>query len=120
MSPGLFYQMCGRGFRLHPGKTDCLVLDFGGNAVRHGPVDQIRIREHSYNGNGESPVGREGLARDPRVTVLVHHDCTAIVPLIAPQVAGPKHVARFATELRDEAVAVSTVAIIESTGGPAR
>ena len=24
MSPGLFYQMCGRGFRLHPEKKDCL------------------------------------------------------------------------------------------------
>lgn len=23
-SPGLFYQMCGRGFRLHPGKEDCV------------------------------------------------------------------------------------------------
>ncbi|HQL55177.1 MAG TPA: helicase-related protein, partial [Phycisphaerae bacterium] len=43
MSPGLYYQMVGRGFRLHPGKTDCLVLDFGGNILRHGPVDQIRI-----------------------------------------------------------------------------
>jgi len=55
MSPGLFYQMCGRGFRLHPGKKDCLVLDFGGNVLRHGPVDEIRIREHHSNGNGEAP-----------------------------------------------------------------
>jgi DNA repair protein RadD len=31
MSPGLYYQMVGRGFRLHPGKQNCLVLDFGGN-----------------------------------------------------------------------------------------
>jgi len=38
-SPGLFYQMCGRGFRLHPGKEDCLVLDFGGNIARHGSLD---------------------------------------------------------------------------------
>ena len=30
---------CGRGFRLHPGKKNCLVLDFGGNILRHGPVD---------------------------------------------------------------------------------
>ena len=42
MSPGLYYQMCGRGFRLHPGKQDCLVLDFGGNVLRHGPVDQVK------------------------------------------------------------------------------
>jgi DNA repair protein RadD len=55
MSPGLFYQMCGRGFRLHPGKANCLVLDFGGNVLRHGPVDQIRIREMAGNGNGEAP-----------------------------------------------------------------
>jgi len=55
MSPGLFYQMCGRGFRLHPGKQDCLVLDFGGNVLRHGPVDQIRVKDHIPNGNGEAP-----------------------------------------------------------------
>lgn len=42
LSPGLYYQMVGRGFRLHPGKTDCLVLDFGGNVMRHGPVDRLR------------------------------------------------------------------------------
>jgi len=45
LSPGLYYQMVGRGFRLHPGKTDCLVLDYGGNVLRHGPVDQIKARE---------------------------------------------------------------------------
>ncbi len=54
LSPGLFYQMTGRGFRLHPGKTDCLVLDFGGNVLRHGPVDALRVAESS-TGNGEAP-----------------------------------------------------------------
>jgi DNA repair protein RadD len=53
MSPGLFYQLCGRGFRLHPGKQNCLVLDFGGNALRHGPVDQIRVQEKT-NGSANS------------------------------------------------------------------
>jgi len=42
-SPGLYYQMVGRGFRLHPDKTDCLILDYGDNILRHGPVDAIRI-----------------------------------------------------------------------------
>lgn len=55
MSPGLYYQMVGRGFRLHPGKTDCLVLDFGGNVVRHGPVDQIKVKERKSGGNGDAP-----------------------------------------------------------------
>ncbi|MCE9530368.1 MAG: DEAD/DEAH box helicase, partial [Planctomycetes bacterium] len=36
LSPGLYYQMVGRGFRLHPSKANCLVLDFGGNVMRHG------------------------------------------------------------------------------------
>jgi superfamily II DNA or RNA helicase len=45
MSPGLYYQMCGRGFRLAPTKEDCLVLDYGGNVLRHGPVDAITIKE---------------------------------------------------------------------------
>jgi DNA repair protein RadD len=52
LSPGLYYQMVGRGFRLHPGKRNCLVLDFGGNALRHGPVDQIRVRETNGNNKG--------------------------------------------------------------------
>ena len=55
MSPGLYYQMVGRGFRLCEGKADCLVLDFGGNVLRHGPVDAIRIREPGSNGNGQPP-----------------------------------------------------------------
>jgi DNA repair protein RadD len=45
MSPGLYYQMVGRGFRLAEGKTECLVLDFGDNVLRHGPVDAIRLAD---------------------------------------------------------------------------
>jgi DNA repair protein RadD len=55
LSPGLYYQMVGRGFRLHPGKTECLVLDFGGNVLRHGPVDAIRLADPENSGNGEAP-----------------------------------------------------------------
>lgn len=45
LSPGLYYQMVGRGFRLSPEKPDCLVLDFGGNIQRHGPINAIRISD---------------------------------------------------------------------------
>ncbi|MCK6458180.1 MAG: hypothetical protein L6Q92_16830, partial [Phycisphaerae bacterium] len=55
LSPGLYYQMVGRGFRLHPGKTDCLVLDFGGNVLRHGPVDQLRVTGTGSDGTGPAP-----------------------------------------------------------------
>ena len=42
-SVGLLIQICGRGFRMHPEKDDCLVLDFGRNFERFGPIDQIEI-----------------------------------------------------------------------------
>lgn len=54
LSPGLYYQMVGRGFRLHASKANCLVLDFGGNVLRHGPVDQIRVKERDA-GSGPAP-----------------------------------------------------------------
>ncbi len=53
-SPGLYYQMVGRGFRLDPSKENCLVLDFGGNILRHGPVDALEIKDRA-SGNGEAP-----------------------------------------------------------------
>ena len=55
LSPGLYYQMVGRGFRLCDGKENCLVLDFGGNVLRHGPVDAIRIQKVDHRGNGDAP-----------------------------------------------------------------
>jgi DNA repair protein RadD len=57
-SAGLFYQMCGRGFRPHPSKIDCLVLDFAGNTMRHGPLDTIseRIKDRAPgDGMGVAP-----------------------------------------------------------------
>ena len=54
LSPGLYYQMVGRGFRLHPSKDDCLVLDFGGNVLRHGPVDDIQVTTIE-RGDGQAP-----------------------------------------------------------------
>ncbi len=55
LSPGLYYQMVGRGFRLHPGKANCLVLDYGGNVLRHGPVDQLQVVEKRGDGDGPAP-----------------------------------------------------------------
>lgn len=44
LSTSLYVQMLGRGTRLAPEKTDCLVLDFAGNIRRHGPLDDIFVR----------------------------------------------------------------------------
>ena len=51
-SPGLFCQMAGRGLRKSVDKENCLVLDFAGNTLRHGPVDQIKAWIPKPNQNG--------------------------------------------------------------------
>ena len=70
-SAGLFIQMVGRGFRLSPetGKTECLVLDYGKNVERFGPIDAIRVGERGA-GNGE---------RGPLVKICPQ--CRTLVPL---------------------------------------
>ena len=54
-SPSLYVQIVGRGMRPAEGKTDCLVLDYGGNIARHGPVDEVKIKPKS-KGDGKAPV----------------------------------------------------------------
>jgi hypothetical protein len=59
---------CGRGFRLHPDKTNCLVLDFGGNILRHGPVDALQIKDKSdRKSNSEAPA-----KECPNCQALIH------------------------------------------------
>lgn len=67
-SAGLLVQMVGRGFRLSPetGKKNCLVLDYGDNILRHGPIDCIRVRDRS-SGNGEAPA-----KKCPECFALIH------------------------------------------------
>lgn len=43
-SASLYVQMMGRGMRTFAGKKDCLVLDYGGNVERHGPINAVRPR----------------------------------------------------------------------------
>lgn len=57
VSPGLYYQMVGRGLRIDAGKDDCLVLDFGGNVQRHGTIDNLKVKPKvTGDGAGEAPV----------------------------------------------------------------
>ena len=51
-SPVLHVQIIGRGLRPAAGKIDCLVLDFAGNLLRNGPIDNPDIRTCG-NGSGE-------------------------------------------------------------------
>jgi DNA repair protein RadD len=71
-SPGLYYQMVGRGLRTSPGKENCLVLDFGNNVRRHGPVDQVRVKTRGKAGKSEV---REGSSKECP-------ECEAYVPSV--------------------------------------
>jgi DNA repair protein RadD len=50
MSTSLYVQMLGRGTRKAEGKDNCLVLDFAGNIMTHGPVDSVRVRTKKKGG----------------------------------------------------------------------
>ena len=55
LSAGKYVQTVGRGFRLAEGKANCLVLDYGNNVRRHGPVDLVEIKPPG-EGGGDAPV----------------------------------------------------------------
>lgn len=44
MSSGLWVQMLGRGTRPAPGKENCIVLDFAGNTMNLGPINDPIIK----------------------------------------------------------------------------
>ncbi len=73
-SPGLYYQMVGRGFRLHETKNDCLILDYGGNILRHGPVDAIQVKEKNGRGGGDAP------AKECPKCLAIVHAAVAVCP----------------------------------------
>ena len=55
-SRGLWIQAVGRVLRLSPGKSDALVLCFGGNIDRFGPIDAIEIKDKKKSDTpGEMP-----------------------------------------------------------------
>jgi len=55
-SPGRHVQKYGRGTRVHPGKENCLVLDFACNTPRNGPInDPVKPRPKG-KGTGEVPI----------------------------------------------------------------
>lgn len=45
LSPGLYYQQVGRGLRLHPSKSECIVLDYAHCIDEHGPIDCLNAGE---------------------------------------------------------------------------
>lgn len=63
LSRALHVQMIGRGMRVADGKTDCLVMDFAGNCLRHGPIDAevslIKPGEKRKDGKSAAAAAKE-------------------------------------------------------------
>ena len=57
-SAGLYIQAIGRGTRLSPGKQNVLVVDFGANLKRFGPIDAVKVRTSAAKDDedNEAPV----------------------------------------------------------------
>lgn len=73
-SPVLYVQIMGRGMRVAPHKEDCLVLDYGTNAERHGPINTIKPRTRAP-GKAETAMKKcpicDGLML-PGITICPH------------------------------------------------
>ena len=53
-STALYVQIVGRLMRTYSGKKNALLLDYGGNVERHGPIDQVEPKKPG-KGGGEAP-----------------------------------------------------------------
>lgn len=85
MSAGLLVQMVGRGLRLSPetAKKNCLLLDYGENIMRHGPLDAIRVQEPR---KGQTKDGAAPVRKCPQCNSLIEAsrqicpDCGYVFP----------------------------------------
>ena len=66
-SCSLYVQMVGRGSRIAEGKADCMVLDYGGNIARHGPLDALKTPKPKTGkkGGGASKICKQCMAEIP-------------------------------------------------------
>lgn len=96
-SASLWVQMVGRGLRNSPetGKKDCLILDFGGNAERHGPIDLVMPKRKQPRKKGLLP------SEPPGKTCPMCKEVVGAATMICPacdypwpRVYAPKHEVR--------------------------
>lgn len=67
-SPVLHVQILGRGSRIYPTKSDCLVLDFAGNLARLGPINDVYVRVKGKGKGGGEPI----MKQCPKCDLMVH------------------------------------------------
>ncbi|MTH96662.1 DEAD/DEAH box helicase [Roseibium sp. RKSG952] len=110
LSTSLFIQCIGRGLRKAPGKGNCLVLDFAGNTVRHGPVDAVKPKKEP--GGGDLP--DEEKVKPDTERAKECPDCAEVVGLATRICPGCGHEWPFAEKPRHEAEAASDAPILST------
>ena len=136
LSAGLWMQILGRGFRplyaanadlttiegrlagiTQGPKPDCLVLDFGGNAERHGPIDKIKAKNKDGSGSGDPVV--KSCPKCFAVCfagVRVCQDCGHAFPEPELKIETKASVAPLlSTQIEPEWIDVETVAYVKHT-----
>jgi DNA repair protein RadD len=113
-STGLYIQIVGRGMRLWPGKEDCLVLDFGGNIDRHGPIDAPKVKgEKKGGGEREAMPEKRCLACESPNPISARQcvECGAEFPPIVQAISTAASTTGLLTEdqLRPKGIPVTSV-----------
>lgn len=71
-SQSLYIQAVGRGLRLHPGKTECIIIDCVGNSDKHQPVQLASLAGFDPEGFfGRSKKKGEELASDEETPEVI-------------------------------------------------
>jgi len=76
-SRAFYAQMVGRGTRLAPGKSDCLILDFRGNAGRHALVSAVDVLGGKDLDESTKNHARTLVEKDPQLDLLTALDRAA-------------------------------------------
>ena len=116
MSPGLFCQIVGRGLRLHPDKRDCLVLDFGNNIERHGPLDDPYYGKAGGAGTGTAAGKAEVEKEEEEEQVQRTCKVCGEEEIAASELRCPDCGAVMPVEVRHEYKADTDAVIIGGTG----
>jgi DNA repair protein RadD len=119
VSPVLWVQACGRGMRTWPGKTDCRLLDFGGNVLRHGPINAIKLRPQGERHDAEAATDRVRIC--PRCDEVNERNATVCtscgIALIKPRPAAIVAVESTAEAIDAAAERPRWVRVVAMRGG---
>ena len=119
VSPVLWTQSCGRGMRTWPGKIDCRLLDFGGNVLRHGPINAIKLRPQGARHDAQAAADRVRICpRCDEINETTTAVCTSCgMVLIKPRVSVIEAIESTALAIDPEADRPRWVRVYTMRGG---